>query len=203
MWKGDLLLLNKRETNPTLRLLLATTEDLIRQKGCSKLTMKDIIQQSGISKGGIYHYVESKDELFTMVLQTQLEKTRTQFLQRLEKGLGKEREWIDILLDHFYQCNQDPINSHILFYLLSKTDNLLVRQTIRSYYRQLVKTTIDWIHSGQHKGHFSTVVDDKKMADLFVLISLGYHIRSCIPSEAGYFSMEDFGKLIMVILKKT
>lgn len=196
-------MLSKKEINPTLRSLLATTELLIRQKGCSKLTMKDIIEQSGISKGGIYHYVESKDELFSMVLQMHVEKTCAQFLQRLDKERQKEKDWFEILLDHFYQCNQDTISSRILLYLLSKKDDLLVRQTIRSYYRQVVKTTIDWIQSGQQVGCFSTVVDRKKMADLFVLISLGIHIRSVIPSEAGYFSKQDFAKLMQGILRNT
>lgn len=194
-------MLGKKEINSTLRLLLATTEKLIKKKGCSQITMQDIIEHSGISKGGIYHYVESKDELFSMVLQTHLERIRTQFLELLEREDLEEKDWFEVLINRFYRFDEDSISSHILLYLLSKRDDLSVRQAIRSYYRQVVQTTLIWIEAGQKAGCFSTIVDAKKMADLFVLISLGFHIRSVIPSETGYFTNVDFFKLMRGILQ--
>lgn len=186
--------------SPTLRLLLTTTELLIKEKGCSRLTMKDIMERSGISKGGIYHYVESKDELFAMVLQHQLEKLTTQFWEHLEKKERTESAWIKALID-FYQQDTGSICGEVLLYLLHRKDQLVARQMIRQYYRHVVKTTYKWIQSGQQAVGFSTLVDEKKMADLFVLISLGQKIRSVVPSAGGYFSTDDFSKLIEGILR--
>lgn len=194
-------MLGKRTLNPTFRLLLTTTELLIKQKGCSKLTMKDIIEHSGISKGGIYHYVESKEDLLSMVLQAHLEQLTTQFRRQLETTERTASTWIEMLLQYFYQIDTDSICGEILLYLLHKKDQLIVRQTIRQYYRQVVKTTHEWIQSGQQEVDFSTVVDAKKIADLFVLISLGQKIRNVIPSAGGHFSTEDFSKLINGILR--
>lgn len=190
-----------KKFNPTLRLLLTTTELLIREKGCSKITMKDIIEHSGISKGGIYHYVESKEELFSLVLQTHLEQVTAQFWQQLEKKERTESIWIETLFQYVYRLDQDSVCGEILLYLLHKKDQLIVRQTIRNYYRQVVKTTFKWIQSGQQKVGFSTVVDGKKMADLFVLISLGLLLRNVIPSAGGHFTTEDFSKLVEGILR--
>lgn len=198
--KGDLRL-QKEKLNPTLRLLLTTTERLIKQKGCSRLTMKDIIEHSGISKGGIYHYVESKEELLAMVLQTHLEAITDRLWQQVQKKEPTESAWIETLLKDFYQVDQDSLCGEILLYLLHKKDSLIVRQAIRRAYRHAVKTTSEWIQSGQREVNFSTVVDEKKMADLFVLISLGLQIRNVIPSEGGSFSTDDFFKLMRGVLR--
>ena len=57
----------------TIRLLLDATKELIREKGGHSITMKDIMDQSGLSKGSIFHYVKSEDEIFVWVLQDRLE----------------------------------------------------------------------------------------------------------------------------------
>lgn len=191
----------EKELNPTLRLLLSTTALLIEEKGCNQLTMNDIINRSGISKGGIYHYVESKDELFSLVLQVELEKTRSRFLQHLQEIDGTDADWIETLLVHLYKFDHDSLGNQILLYLLSKSHHLLVRQAIRGYYRQMVKITHDWIDQGQQQGRFLRGIDNKKMADLFVLISLGLRIRNVAPSETGYFTDQDFSTLIKGILE--
>jgi AcrR family transcriptional regulator len=53
----------------TLRLVLETTEKLAAEIGCQNTTLQEIIKRSGISKGAIYHYVQSKDELFGLILE--------------------------------------------------------------------------------------------------------------------------------------
>jgi AcrR family transcriptional regulator len=46
--------------NPSFQLLLTSTEQLIQEKGCKNTTLKDIIEQTGLSKGAIYHYVTAR-----------------------------------------------------------------------------------------------------------------------------------------------
>ena len=59
--------------NPSFQNILLTTEELILEKGCRNTTLKDIIERTGLSKGAIYHYVASKDELFGLILKTKIE----------------------------------------------------------------------------------------------------------------------------------
>ena len=58
--------------NPTFQHILAITEELILEKGCRHTTLKSIIERTGLSKGAIYHYVDSKDELFRLILQSKV-----------------------------------------------------------------------------------------------------------------------------------
>ncbi|WP_245602145.1 TetR/AcrR family transcriptional regulator [Peribacillus kribbensis] len=41
--------------------------------GCKNTTLQEIIKASGLSKGAIYHYVSSKDELFGLIFQNKLQ----------------------------------------------------------------------------------------------------------------------------------
>lgn len=70
----------------TIRLLLDTTKGLIQEKGCHSITLKDIMDKSGLSKGAIFHYVKSKDEIFVWVLQERLEETNERFMNEVEQG---------------------------------------------------------------------------------------------------------------------
>lgn len=194
-------MLDIKKISPTLKLLLITTERLVREKGCQQTTMQDIIQESGVSKGGIYHYIESKDELLAFVLQVLVAQKHHRFLRQLEHTEQSLVGGIRLLMDYIYQPSTD-VSHQILTYLLAKKDNLSVRQTIRSYYRQMIHTTCRWIEQGQLDGRFDDRIETKKIADLFVLIALGLHVRDVIPSETGFFSNEDFIRFMRGILEK-
>ena len=49
-------------------LILKCAEQVFRTKGFSNVTMKDIIDECNISRGGIYLYFSSVDEIFTEVI---------------------------------------------------------------------------------------------------------------------------------------
>ncbi len=44
-------------------LILQAGMKTLREKGISNASMNDIIRESGLSKGGVYHYFSSKDQL--------------------------------------------------------------------------------------------------------------------------------------------
>lgn len=197
-------MLTIKRINPTLQRLLNTTEQLVREKGCKKTTLKEIMVRSGISKGGIYHYVESKTELLSFVLRARVEQIHQKFIHKMMYEEQSVADGIQMLLQYLYQLNpqSDVLVHQILIYLLNKRDDLAARQAIRAYYRQVLQTTVQWIEQEQQLGRFSERIDREKIADLFVLISLGIQIREGIPSEAGFFSTTDFYKFVYGVVKK-
>jgi AcrR family transcriptional regulator len=196
--------LQTKKISPTLQRLLDTTKELIKEKGCKKTTMKDIIERSGVSKGGIYHYVESKDELLTFVLREQVERVHAQFYDTACESKEPFSLCVERLIAELYQLSaaDGQVIQPILLYLLGKNDDLSARQAIRGFYRQLLQTTRRWIELGKRNGYCADWVDEERIADLLVLTSLGLHIRAGIPSEAGFFSTADFAKFIQGIVGK-
>src|SRR5690625_290372 len=76
----------KERREQTMRTLLSTTKQLIIEKGCNSITLNDIIKQSGLSKGAIFHYVKSKDEIYTLVLLERLEEINDRFQKQVKKA---------------------------------------------------------------------------------------------------------------------
>lgn len=70
------------QTSPTLKHVLETTEQLAAEIGCQNTTLQEIIKRSGMSKGAIYHYVQSKDELFGLILEEHMIKKVEEYRTR-------------------------------------------------------------------------------------------------------------------------
>ena len=52
----------------TTRALVATARDLFAEKGYPNVSLAEVVTRAGVSKGALYHYFESKDDLFRAVL---------------------------------------------------------------------------------------------------------------------------------------
>jgi AcrR family transcriptional regulator len=55
--------------NSTREYILITSLTLFSQKSFKEVTMKDIVDQTGLSKGAFYHYFNSKEQVFAEVIQ--------------------------------------------------------------------------------------------------------------------------------------
>jgi TetR/AcrR family transcriptional regulator, transcriptional repressor for nem operon len=63
--------------NDTKEYILKTSFSLFLHHSFKEVTMKDIVEKTGLSKGAFYHYFESKEQLFTEVVAKYL--TRAMF----------------------------------------------------------------------------------------------------------------------------
>ncbi|WP_286228416.1 TetR/AcrR family transcriptional regulator [Neobacillus mesonae] len=186
----------------TKQLLMDATKELVREKGCSKMTLNDIIERTGLSKGAIYHYVKSKDELLAIVLEERLEDINDRFFAAVNKG-NKE---LDGPLQEIFKklpTLQDPLDptNRIFIYLLGQNDEPAVSEMIRRFYEQAIQFSKQWIVAGQNAGVISLTVDAEKIAELFVLISYGIRMRSAISSDSYAFGPDDFLNFIADLLR--
>lgn len=186
----------------TTKQLLDSTKTLIQEKGCHSITMKDIMEKSGLSKGAIFHYVKSKDEIFAWVLQERLEETNKRFMSEVDQGrptfdnpMQKITESLAALED-----GQDVTNK-VLMYLLGKEDQPLVADVLKQYYERSVLVSKQWIMTGQEHGVIPEAVDTDKTAEMFVLLSLGFRLRSSIPLTGTSFNTQDYSLFMRNMLQ--
>ena len=59
---------NGRFMNDTKSYILETSFKLFLQKSFKEVTMKEIVEKTGLSKGAFYHYFESKEQLFNEIV---------------------------------------------------------------------------------------------------------------------------------------
>lgn len=186
----------------TTRQLLEATKRLLKDKGCHVVTMKDIVEQSGLSKGAIFHYVKSKDEIFAWVLQERLEETNKSFLNAVEQTpvtFDGPMQKISSNLEAIE--NTHDVTNKILMYLLGKEDEPAIAEVLRSFYERSVYLSKQWIVSGQQHGVILESVDADKTAELFVLMSLGLRVRSSLPIMSASCTAQDLSSYMVSILK--
>jgi AcrR family transcriptional regulator len=187
----------------TIRKLLDATKELIREKGCDAVTMKDIMEHSQLSKGAIFHYVKSKDEIFVWVLQERLEETNAHFMSEVEQGehtfegpMAQITKSLQVIED------QQEVTNKILLYLLGKENEPSIAEALKQFYERSVHLSGGWIKTGQQHGVIPPSVDADKTAELFVLLSLGLRVRSSFPGITSSFTIHEFFSFISDTLQR-
>ncbi|MFB9324918.1 TetR/AcrR family transcriptional regulator [Paenibacillus aurantiacus] len=181
----------------TIRRLMDTTKELISEKGCHSITMQDIMSRSGMSKGSIFHYVKSKNEIFIWVLQERLEETNGSFMKEVEQGRRNfEDPMQEIEKSILAYENPHDITNKVLLYLLGKEEDPLVAEALTDYYDRSAYLSKMWIEAGQKHGVIAETVDAEKTGDMFTLMTFGLRIRSGIPQAKAVFQAEDLTAFI-------
>lgn len=190
-----------QETNRSFQLLLSATEQLVEEKGCRSTTLQDIMNRTGLSKGAIYHYVKSKDELLGLVLKARIEATSQRFYEAVNQGdrdLFRPLNAISEGLQHIQ--NEKDVTNRIFIYLLSQQENPSIRQMLHDLYEHSIRTSVKWIQTGQSHGVIPEQIDAQKAAELFTVLSYGFRMRSMIGPENVQLSFADFHSIMVQTL---
>lgn len=86
------------------RYILENAEKVFIRKGYTAVTMKDIVEECEISRGGLYKYFNSPKEIFEDILSLGKENDFSYFVERMEK----EDNAVEIL-DGFLQGQKDEL----------------------------------------------------------------------------------------------
>jgi AcrR family transcriptional regulator len=192
--------------NATYRQLLETAVRLIAEHGCRNTTLQQIMQTTGLSKGAIYHYVKSKEELFGLVLTSQVEAINDSF-QRAVEEQGNLTGPLAAIADGLTKLQEkDSVVNQIIIYLLAQKDKSGVTALLQQYHERAATAAFSWIDMGQREGVINPKVDARKASEHFVMLSYGMCMRNMMMSEAGEssarsFEKEDFYNLMLQHLK--
>ncbi|MEK0314854.1 TetR/AcrR family transcriptional regulator [Cohnella sp. 56] len=185
----------------TKSLLLDAAIQLIQEKGCASITMKDMMDKSGLSKGAIFHYVKSKDEIFVWVLQERLEDTNNRFMNEVEQGHRSFDEPMVKISESISAYENADVTNKVLMYLLGKEEEPIVADALKRYYERSVSLSEQWIRTGQQHGVIPEAVDAGKTAEMFVLLTFGLRVRASIPDVSAAYTAQDFSSFITALLK--
>lgn len=192
--------------NPSYKLLLETAEKLVKEKGCRLTTLQQIMLSTGLSKGAIYHYVKSKEELFGLILAAYIERINDSFDLAAEQSCSLEIPLRAIVegLDQLQE--KDSAANQILTYLLSQKDKPGIANVLQQFHERSTAALLHWIESGQHEGIIGSDVDARKAAEQGVMLAYGMCVRNIMLADtqlspARAFEKEDFYQFMLLILK--
>ncbi len=164
--------ISEEQRQKRMNLILDHAFNLFVAKGFLKTSMEDIVQSSGVSKGGIYTYFSSKEDIFLKMAEDRLIE-RKKYYQTLPKKLSSEeklRRNISYILNKLtsddYLKGIKFINE---FWAIKCREEGYQEITLRRV-RLFSEDIIEIIKEGQGNGEFNKDVNPHAMA--FIVISV-------------------------------
>jgi AcrR family transcriptional regulator len=163
----------------SLERLLRATEIVVREKGCAKTTIQDVMQKSKLSKGGIFHYVKSKDELFAMLLKKKVAQVDESFhsliANRCDVDLAEASRRIASAM--FASANDEGIIHHIFVYLLGQTSSSDTSRLINDIYDHGRQLTHSWLQQAIDAQLLPVDYATDDAADLLMALTMGLRLQ--------------------------
>lgn len=93
-----------RKGDKTKELIREKAAVLFAQKGFKEVTMKDICEASGLSRGGLYRHYKSTEQIFSELMDCLLKTQENEFTVKMEQGQSAVR-----ILDEILKRYQDEM----------------------------------------------------------------------------------------------
>ena len=150
-------------------LITASALRVMTQKGYYGSTMDDIVLDSKMSKGAIYHYYKSKKEVYLGVIES-LETKYTQVFAEVNTEDNNKRKLKKLFTIVASQLDKDPtfFKSFSTFWSISRHDDDF-RKAIQKMYNRFQKFIELIIIEGIENKEFKSILDPKISALSLIL----------------------------------
>jgi AcrR family transcriptional regulator len=191
-------------SNPSFQLLLTVTEQTIQELGCKKTTLQEIMNRSGLSKGAIYHYVKSKDELFGLILQARIQHVNERFNEAVSKAKPGELSGpLQAITDNMIPqiTNEKDISNMIFVYLLGQRDNPDIQKILQQVHAYSLELGEKWIKIGQQHHVIPENLDAQQIASMLLLFMYGLRVQRMVNPDAPAINGSQIFTMLYQILK--
>jgi len=149
--------------------------DLLLEKGIKKLTVSEVAQTAGVSKGSIYDYFESKEDIVFEIIRNDIANYQENLYAQITPNITT-REKIFLLFDFLLNDNdmfdkhQNIYKEYISINLGSKNDNMCsFNQECSKFFRLTIENLIK---EGIEKGEI--IEDSLKLISGLLAIEKGF-----------------------------
>ncbi|MEU4225500.1 TetR/AcrR family transcriptional regulator [Nonomuraea sp. NPDC026600] len=151
---------------PVRRRLLGEATRLFAERGFEGASVQEIVLAAGVTKGAMYHYFDSKDdllhEIYGRVLRMQMER-----LTEIADGPGTVAERLHAAAADVIETTTANLDDSKIFF---RSMHLLApetRKTVRAERRRYHERFRDLVIEGQREGVFSERVPAELVVDYF------------------------------------
>ena len=168
--------------NETKGHILNVALKLFLQKNFKEVTMKEIVDKTGLSKGAFYHYFQSKEKLFEEIIkmisgslfavnEDNTEISLKEYYQERIRGINeftnkfsgdKDKSTDEFFTMNFFSLMFDAVKMFPDF-----------RSQMKAYHKKEQHTWIEVISRARLKGEINSAMNDKQIAKLFMYSSDG------------------------------
>lgn len=173
--------------NDSREHILFTSLTLFLQKSFKEVTMKEIVDKTGLSKGAFYHYFSSKEQVFEEVIshffkeilvvdynrfsQESLYSFYADVLGQYEKNRSAIAKTISV--------NEESTFTNNFYYLLFDAMRMLpgFKALQQQQQKEELKTWKHVVNRARKNGEIVTVMTDEQVAKLFIYLSDGTNLN--------------------------
>ncbi len=152
------------------RRIVEAAMDVIAERGCDNMTIDDVAKKLGVTKGAVYWYFKSKEELIAAVLkkfQSDIEKTS------FDSFYNKPIENAFTAIFDRFSLSDDRQRAIFFEMFALASRNTEVRHATREYFDGLVKTFEEAIIREKRQNFLQTQTDPRTLALLMVALYSG------------------------------
>lgn len=164
--------MDKRELSEVRKeQILQAAAAVFARLGFHKARMDDIVQEAGLSKGAVYWYFESKDEIITTILNRFMDR-ELENLQQIGQGEGpalvRLRDMMKILAKEVEEIS-DLMPIIYEFYAVAAREET-IRKAIQKYFENYSALLEEVVRDGIERGELRDVPPRDAALSLVVLI---------------------------------
>ncbi|MEH7110068.1 TetR/AcrR family transcriptional regulator [Bacillus sp. JJ1764] len=171
------------------------------KKGFQPSTIDDIVEHSGISKGAIYNYFKSKDEIYLELMKTSTEESYEELKERLAtypNAVDKMNFMFDLYLNN--EVNQESTGRlvvHDEFKLHAFRNQELIEKLNVRRHEYFIKMFCSIIEEGQKAGEFKTELNPEIFADMFWSMIDGIMLQTIYPGFPYKQVLNEFKQMFL------
>ncbi len=173
--------------------ILGVAIKLFLQKNLKEVTLKEIVNKTGLSKGAFYHYFESKEQLFEEILELfystvmniDYNKYSSHSLYEFYNDCSNDKEVIRINLPQNTEEDEDSYFNMNFFYLIFDGLRLFpeFRKRMKDFQEKEMKAWTKIIRQARAKGEIKSTLSDKHIAMIFIHTSDGVAMNLILGGE--------------------
>lgn len=186
-------------------LILQAGITILRKKGVSNSSMNDIIRESGLSKGGVYHYFASKNELLVEIFNYFIELYAFSNLSRLQNNPELQNKNAIQQIDILFQQHEAVIDdmgkdlSLLMDLYIEAIHNPALRKVFNQQYQLIFGIVKNLIETAQQQGDIKKNLNSEMISASLLAVFDGFGMVNQIVDHAeNYHRMAlDAARLIL------
>lgn len=135
----------------TKQLICTEAFKLFTEKGYKDVTMKDICDKTGLSRGGLYRHYESTEQIFLEIINFLMGNQQDEFTEKMKKETSAKEILYDVLTRYEKEMLDKSSSLSVAIYEffsnpnMSKSDNSIAQQYLnsRNMWVELIKYGIN------------------------------------------------------------
>lgn len=171
----------------TKKHILNVSFNLFLQKSFKEVTMKEIVEKTGMSKGAFYHYFESKEQLFLEIINNALSTLLDIDYSRFSKDslyqfyhdyIASSNNIRSSLLQNRRDMDNGLVLNHYSLFFEALRFFPSFRKKVLEYSQIELKAWMEIVQFARNKGEITSPMNDEQIASMFIYATDGLGMRN-------------------------